>query len=227
MVKMDTNSKFQKPNSDHQNSNSDNQSMQDSSLHGNDTPGGQDPDFGNGEGSNNNQSPMTNDQMGNSKFQNPNSNEAEIERLQQELENEREAKLRALADYQNLQRRTEERIQHMEFIANAAIVGEVIDVIDDFDRAFNHASENIDLAGFQAIKNKLEQILHRLNVEEIVVEESGDFDPNLHEAITKVETNDKSQDNKIAGLAQKGYLLRKEEGIEVIRPARVLIYKLS
>lgn len=224
---MSANSKFQKTNSKNQNSNFDNQSLKDSRLHVNDAPGGQDSDFGNGEGAGNNQSPMTNDQMGNSKFQDSNPKNTEIEKLQQQIESEREAKLRALADYQNLQRRTEERIQHMEFIANAAIVGEIIDIIDDFDRAFSHADENADMTGFQAIKDKLTQILNRLNVEEIVVEENGDFDPNLHEAITKVETNDKSQDNKIAGLGQKGYLLRKDEGIEVVRPARVLIYKLS
>ncbi|MCA9382462.1 nucleotide exchange factor GrpE, partial [Candidatus Dojkabacteria bacterium] len=134
------------------------------------------------------------------------------------------AKLSALADYQNLQRRTEERIQHMEFLANISVVNEIIDIIDDFDRAFSHAKEGVDLAGFQAIKNKLIQILVRMNVEEVIVNKGDEFNAHLHEAVTTLPSNDKKNVHKIAELVQKGYLIRKGENVEVIRPARVVVF---
>jgi len=125
---------------------------------------------------------------------------------------------RALADYQNFKRRTDEQRAEYRRDANAALVINILPAIDDLDRAL--ASVDAKLAGLQwiegirAIQRKFQGALAALDVTEIDADGAA-FDPRLHEAISHTP----GEEGKVTQVVQKGYAI----GDRVIRPAMVMV----
>lgn len=125
---------------------------------------------------------------------------------------------RALADFQNYKRRTEEQRADYRRDANAALVINILPAIDDLDRAL--ASVDAKLAGLQWIEGirqihrKFQGALTALDVTEIDAD-GADFDPRLHEAIGHVP----GEEGKVVQVVQKGYMV----GDRVVRPAMVMV----
>jgi molecular chaperone GrpE len=152
---------------------------------------------------------------------------AKLEELQQELEDARaqgeehlRAWQRAAADYTNYKRRTEEERQQVAEFANALLIGKLLGVLDDFDRALEHIPEDVHegwIDGIRLVERKLRGVLESEGVAPI--ESVGQpFDPNVHEAVVHEETTEFS-DNTVIGELQRGYLLRDR----VLRPALVRV----
>lgn len=125
---------------------------------------------------------------------------------------------RAAADYQNFKRRVEEDRGEATRFANAALVINLLPILDDFERAFT----NLDPAlaglnwvdGVKAIQKKMQGLLEFMGVSEIAAD--GElFDPALHEAISQAP----GEENRVVAVAQKGYRL----GERVVRPAMVVV----
>ncbi|MBP9819072.1 MAG: nucleotide exchange factor GrpE, partial [Candidatus Pacebacteria bacterium] len=77
-------------------------------------------------------------------------------------------------------------------------------------------------AGMEGIYNQLLGILTKNSV--VAFGANGDsFDPNLHQSVSMVTTEDKSQDHTVAEVLQKGYMLAGR----VIRPAMVQVYEAA
>ena len=125
---------------------------------------------------------------------------------------------RALADFQNYKRRTEEERAQAARLANLSFVLNILPVVDDLQRALD--SLDVKLAGLQwvegirAIQRKFEGALQASGVTEIPAEGQG-FDPNVHEAIGE----DIGEQGKVVRVLQKGYKM----GERVIRPAMVMV----
>ncbi len=124
-----------------------------------------------------------------------------------ELENQLK---RALADYANLQKRSEEEKKMAMRFANALLLVKFLDVLDGLEAA----AASIDSEGLNLVIKKFKDILEGENVREIPTD--GEFNPELHEGIATVE-GEKS--GEIAEVLQKGYLLSDK----VLRPARVKV----
>lgn len=132
---------------------------------------------------------------------------------------------RAQADFVNLRKRDEEAKQQFMKFANAALLEELIPVLDSLTLAIVHgnpegkpAASNGAGKDVEVIYKQLMQVLKRNGFEEIdPVGES--FDPRLHEAIGSIPTDKDSEDQKILEVVQKGYIL----GDKIIRPAKVRI----
>jgi len=148
-----------------------------------------------------------------------------VEALKTLLEDERQKSQayyghwqRAAADYQNFKRRVEEDRGEATRFANAALVINLLPIVDDFERAFT----NIDPAvaglnwvdGVRAIHKKLQSLLEVMGVSEIAADGEV-FDPALHEAISQAP----GEENRIVAVAQKGYRL----GDRVVRPSMVVV----
>jgi molecular chaperone GrpE len=73
------------------------------------------------------------------------------------------------------------------------------------------------------IYQQLTKTLGEHGLEEIPASEGTHFDPNLHQAIETIQTQDQSQDRTIQKVMQKGYRTKEK----VIRPARVIVYERS
>lgn len=126
--------------------------------------------------------------------------------------------LRLMADFQNFRRRTEKEKSDIYAYANEKIVSELLNVIDNFERALEHAPEDDGFSeGMKMIFKQLQDVLEKSNVKEI--EALGqDFDPNFHNAVM-MEDSEEFESGKVTCVLQKGYLLNDK----VVRPAMVKV----
>jgi molecular chaperone GrpE len=128
--------------------------------------------------------------------------------------------LRLAADFQNYKRRAEKEKSDIYAYANEKIVVELLDVIDNFERALDHNNENESESfaeGMNMIFKQLKGILERSGAEEMnAIGEQ--FDPNFHHAVL-TENSVEYESGKVTQVLQKGYLLNKK----VIRPAMVKV----
>ena len=96
----------------------------------------------------------------------------------------------------------------------------IIPVLDNFDQALNSVSDENIKKGFEMIKNKLLSVLTDFGVCEI--ETDGEFNPEFHDCVSKLEAPNKKQKGSIARVFQKGY---KFNDGKVIKHAVVEIYE--
>ena len=126
--------------------------------------------------------------------------------------------LRLMADFQNYKRRTEKEKNDIYAFANEKIVSELLNVIDNFERALD-AGDSGDsfVEGMNLIFKQLQGVLEKAGVVEI--EALGqDFDPNFHHAVL-TEDSAEYESGKVTAVLQKGYLLNNK----VIRPSMVKV----
>ncbi len=137
----------------------------------------------------------------------------EIQPEASQNEDYKEAYHRALADYQNLQKRTErEKEQIFEFSASV-IITRFLEVFDNLTTAQNHLKD----PGLELVINGFRKVFEDEGLQEIVIEpNTTEFDPHFHEAVTEVEG---TPDGTIAEVIKKGFTIRDK----VLRPATVVI----
>jgi molecular chaperone GrpE len=128
---------------------------------------------------------------------------------------------RSAADFANYKRRTDEERSVLGQFANAVLIGKLLGVLDDFDRALETVPEERAhdpwAEGVQLVERKLRNVLESEGVTPI--EAVGEpFDPNLHEAVVHEDTAD-HPDNQVIGELQRGYRLHDR----VIRPSLVRV----
>jgi molecular chaperone GrpE len=152
---------------------------------------------------------------------------AKLEELQQELEQARAQSdehlrswQRAAADFANYRRRTDEEREALARFANATLIGRLLTVLDDFDRALEHVPDDAHegwVDGVRLVERKLRSVLESEGLTPI--EAVGQpFDPNVHEAVVHEDTAD-HPDNQVIGELQRGYRLHDR----VLRPALVRV----
>ena len=141
-----------------------------------------------------------------------------------QLEELNEALLRSQADLQNSRRRAERDIENAHKYAVEKFVKDLLAVIDSMDRALELATttDGFDVAmleGTQMTHKLLLDTISRHGVEPI--DPAGEpFDPQQHQAMSMVESEDQ-EPNTVMAVMQKGYTL---EG-RVIRAAMVVVTK--
>ena len=143
---------------------------------------------------------------------------AERDRLAAEKADLHDRLLRARAEFDNARRRAErERSDFLQFAA-MDLVREILPVLDDFERALKVETADRDYAkGVELIYQRLYETLKRLGLEPIETE-GKQFDPNLHEAVQRVQTEE-AEDQAILGELQRGYNFRGK----LLRPAWVRV----
>ena len=140
----------------------------------------------------------------------------------EELEATRAALLRALADNDNLRKRTEREIAKARQFGAERLVGDLLPVLDSLDRALDEvkntpASEATWREGTELTRRLLLETLAQHGVTRI--EPLGEpFDPEQHEALRVVEM-DGVDPNTVVAVLDKGYLLNGR----LVRPARVAV----
>lgn len=132
----------------------------------------------------------------------------------------RDKYLRLQAEWDNYRKRTAEEAGEMRVRAAEKLMGDLLPVMDDFERAIAHAEANGDaglLDGVKAISTKLSESLGKHGLE--TIDPAGEaFDALEHQAVGQVE-DASVPDETVAQVYQKGYRL----GKKVIRPAMVTI----
>jgi len=124
-----------------------------------------------------------------------------------ELENKLK---RALADYDNLEKRIEREKKDFLLFFSAQLIRKILVVMDDLERCQNHLGND----GLSLIIQKFQQLLKEEGVVEIQAV-GQEFDPELMEAIETVD----GPKGKVVEVSLKGYLLNGK----VLRPAKVTV----
>jgi molecular chaperone GrpE len=144
----------------------------------------------------------------------------EIKKLQDENIELKDKWQRALADYQNLERRTQTEISQRVSEKTNNLLLNFLNIYEDFLRAENSLSkEKINTDGIQAVIKNMESLLSENNIKPI--EAIGEiFDPQIHEAVSIVEDNS-LDDGTITQEVSKGYI----SGKAILKPSKVIVSK--
>ena len=147
----------------------------------------------------------------------------ELSATQEEARSNQELYLRALAEMDNLRKRTQREKEDIAKYGNENILREILPVIDNLERAIDHATTQEDSAGLvEGVEMTLTQfrsVIQKFGVEPL--SSCGElFDPAHHQAVGQLET-DVVPVNHIAKELQKGYLLNSR----LLRPAMVMVAK--
>lgn len=129
--------------------------------------------------------------------------------------------LRAVAELDNLKKRTQrEREEYIRF-ANESLLRELLPVLDNFDRALEAARATTEaqgvVAGIELIQRELLKVLEKFGVTPYSAL-GQPFDPGRHEAVQRVVRPD-APDMTVVEETQRGYLLNGR----VLRPAMVVV----
>ena len=140
----------------------------------------------------------------------------EIDNVNDLLEKEKQKSLRLLADYQNLEKQTVDRIN----ARGDKIIFDFLTVYEDFIRAKDaYEKEGGNVDSLNGIIKNMESILQHHEVKPIEVE-GRKFDPKLHEVVQEIEDNNHEEGTIVKEIA-KGYIIRDE----VMKYSKVCVSK--
>lgn len=151
----------------------------------------------------------------------------EAERLRAELAACQERHLRLQAEFENFRKRQQREREELNRQAKERILGELPGIVDNLERALQHAgaagaAPETLAQGVELVCRQLQEVLTRFGAEPISALGTP-FDPRLHEAMARVVTSGDPPDGTVIEEYRRGYLL---DG-KVLRPALVSVAKLA
>lgn len=146
----------------------------------------------------------------------------ELSEKEQELSELKDKYLRIHAEFDNFRKRTMR--EKMEFLKTASqdVIEDLLPILDDFDRAKRIGEDPTTPEQFPEGVNLVYQKLYRSLKSKGLEEMDTDgetFDPEFHEAITKIPASSDDMKGKIIDTIEKGYLLKDK----IIRYAKVVV----
>ena len=137
---------------------------------------------------------------------------------------ERESVLRVKAEMENLRRRTEIDVEKAHKFALEKFVNELLPVLDSLDRALEVANKDSDamaamIEGIELTRKSMLDVVAKFGVQ-VVADIGVPMDPNVHQAIAMVESDEVAAGNVLM-VMQKGYTLNGR----TIRAAMVSVAK--
>jgi molecular chaperone GrpE len=146
-----------------------------------------------------------------------------IEKLNAELQEQKDKYLRLLAEFENYKRRSSRERIELSQTAGKEIIVSLLDVLDDCDRAENQFQQDKsgqDMSGVLLVFNKLRNILQNRGLK-AMESLNSEFDVEKHEAISEVPAPSPSMKGKVVVEVMKGYYLNDK----IIRFAKVIVGK--
>ena len=179
----------------------------------------------NNENIENNESIETEEELKNNEDNKENELNKKIEELENQNADLKDKYMRAMAEMENIRKRAaKEKIDTIKR-ANKDLLLSLLNFMDNFERAIKAGENNSDIQnseyykGIELIHKQFIDFIHDNGVEEIECL-GGEFDPNLHEALTMIEIPD-CEHEKIVEVYAKGYKLNDE----LLRTAKVIVGK--
>ena len=144
--------------------------------------------------------------------------------LQKERDDLYDRLLRKTAEFDNFRKRVDRDRKEMIEWASADLLGDLLSVVDDFDRALaapTPPEAQVYKSGIEMISRQLAELLKKRGV--TTIEPLGaDFDPHLHQAVAYEEAEG-AREGEVTGVMANGYKL----GDRLLRPALVKVAKAS
>lgn len=153
---------------------------------------------------------------------------ARIDSLEKQLEQsqktEREAMVRALAEVENVRRRTQQDIEKAHKFALEKFSNELLPVLDNLERALSaadHENESLKpmIEGLELTLKSFLDAVRKFGIE-VVEEKNVVFNPEVHQAMTLIDSPEHDS-NHVVDVMQKGYTLNGR----LLRPAMVIVSK--
>lgn len=147
---------------------------------------------------------------------------SELEEIRKKRDEYLEGWKRARADFVNYKKNEAARLSKARKKEKKKIILDLLEIVDNFylaEKNIPDKEKNDYLTGLLNIRKQMEKFLKSYGVEEIDTV-GNEFDPNIHEAVAMVDSEE-SDNNKIIEEVNKGYLL---DG-ELLRPAKVKVAK--
>ena len=147
--------------------------------------------------------------------------EAELAQAKAKAEEHYDHLQRLQAEFDNYRKRTLKEKTEIIKYASERLVGELLPVLDNFERAASAAQINPDFTSFsQGVEMILRQLQTALSKEGLKAMDAvgQPFDPNLHDAVLRVDS-DEHPENTVVEELQKGYFLKEK----VLRPSMVKV----
>lgn len=146
--------------------------------------------------------------------------EDETARLREELEAERDKRLRLAAEYENYRRRTKMEQANAAENGKRELLERLISLADDFELALVNADDASDqrmIKGLQLIERRLKSVFDANDV--VPFDSAGEiFNPELHEAFDVV-SGAEDKVGKVHSELRRGYFWREK----LLRPALVVV----
>jgi molecular chaperone GrpE len=150
--------------------------------------------------------------------------ENEINKLKEELQQQKDKYLRLVAEFDNFKKRTARERIELSQTAGREIITSLLDTVDDADRAEKQFQNSDDIAqikeGVKLVFNKLRTTLQNKGLK-AMDSINTDFDVEKHEAITEIPAPSDELKGKVVDDIQKGYYLNDK----IIRHAKVVVGK--
>ncbi|MBL8065809.1 MAG: nucleotide exchange factor GrpE [Chthonomonadaceae bacterium] len=131
--------------------------------------------------------------------------------------------LRVMAEAQNVQRRLRQQMEDDRKFAVQPLVEKLLPVLDNFERSLASADKGASVEslmdGFRAIERQFRQALESASVHRVPAV-GANYDPEIHEALVVLETDDHPSDTVVDEI-ESGYTLHGR----VVRPAKVRVAK--
>ncbi|MBD3220578.1 nucleotide exchange factor GrpE [bacterium] len=149
----------------------------------------------------------------------------QVARLEAELTEERDRRLRLMAEMENLRKRTRREVTESRRFAQAELLRPLLEILDNFDRALAHAPGEDEEATAETFQQGVEMIAQSFRQALIdrgvrPIEAAGrEFDPSLHEAVGQAPASDETPSGTVVSVVQEGYTLDDL----VLRASRVIV----
>ena len=146
---------------------------------------------------------------------------AELEEAVRQRDAHYERLLRVKAEFDNYRKRTERERRELSDQAAGDLLGDLLPVVDDLERALAAETRDADAyrRGVEIIHRQLLDVMARRGVAPIEAV-GADFDPTLHQAVAH-ERSDGHRDGEVVEELRRGYTLRRR----LLRPSMVKVAK--
>lgn len=145
-----------------------------------------------------------------------------ISALELELAETKDKLLRSYADFDNFRKRASKEMKDLRTIIKADTMVPILNVFDHFNMALDAAEKKPDFKvlddGMKMILSEFAKAMNELDIKTLEVTEGQEFDPNVHEAVSK-EYSEKHEEGKILRQWKQGYKM----GDRLLRPAVVVV----
>lgn len=147
----------------------------------------------------------------------------ELDLIKQELNEEKERRLRMMADFENFKKRIEQEKSMFGAIANMGLIQEILEINDDLQLAIDDAELDLERAksSLQTAQEKIKSAAKNAGVETIEVNIGDDFDSSTMEAIQAVP--DEKNAGKVIAVISSAYKYTGRDGI--LKAAKVIVGK--
>lgn len=148
--------------------------------------------------------------------------QSELNKVHQELDEMTDRYLRLQAELANIQKRNQRERQDLLRYKSQSLAQELVPVLDNLERALTieadtEAGQNLK-KGIEMVYKSFLQAFEKEGIE--IIDPLGEpFDPNYHEAYTQVPANEGQESNEVAQVFEKGYKLHDR----VLRAAKVSV----